>query len=63
MYSIVGGTTDGDIEDEMRHSMWVAFGITPDCQIALEDTYRNVRFGDVMGNVNHVPYVSLLQTK
>jgi hypothetical protein len=60
-YSIVGGTEDGEIEDEMRHSFWLAFGITPDSQIALEEMFKRMKFGDAVGTVNHIPYVSLLQ--
>lgn len=60
-YSIVGGAKECEISAEMRHSMWVAFGILPDSQIALEDMYRSIRFGTSRGAVAGVPYVSLLQ--
>ncbi len=60
-YSIVGGSKNVAISDEMRHSFWVAFGITPDCQIALEKMYANISYGDALGEAPHIPYVSLFQ--
>lgn len=60
-YSIVGGGEKRPITDEMRHSFWVAFGILPDCQLALEDMYSRVRFGTAHGSVDAFPYVSALQ--
>jgi len=60
-YSIVGGSSKVDISAEMRHSFWVAFGITPDCQKALEERFRNVQFGDARGISVDIPYVSLLR--
>lgn len=60
-YSIVGGAVQREISDEMRHSFWLAFKITPDCQIELERMYRNIRFGTSGGYVGATPYVSLYQ--
>ncbi len=60
-YSIVGGARDVPISDEMRHSMWVAFGILPDCQIALEELYSSVRFSDQPGLVEAFPYTTYFQ--
>lgn len=60
-YSIVGGGSDVPISDEMRHSMWVAFGITPDCQIALEAVLRKVRFSATIGEITGIPYSSYFQ--
>lgn len=60
-YSIVGGGLDIPISDEMRHSMWVAFGVTPDCQIALENVLRKVRFGTNQGDITGTPYSSIFQ--
>lgn len=60
-YAMIGGKTIDTITDEMRHSFWVAFGIVPDAQIALEEMYSNIKFGDQPGRVASTPYVSLLQ--
>jgi len=60
-YSIVGGASRREISDNMRHSFWVAFGITPDCQIELERLYSRVRFGTTSGYVDSFPYVTEYQ--
>lgn len=60
-YSIVGGSKDMEISDEIRHSMWVAFGYTPDSQIALERLLSEIKFGDRRGVVGGTPYAKLLQ--
>jgi hypothetical protein len=60
-YAMIGGRKVHSITDEMRHSFWVAFGITPDAQMALEDMYGNIKYSGTLGNVQSVPYVSLLQ--
>jgi len=60
-YSIVGGGKDVPISDEMRHSMWVAFNITPDAQVALEDMFRKIRFSATKGIITGMPYSSILQ--
>jgi len=61
-YCHVGGSRNMEITDEMRHSFWVAFGILPESQIELEEMYKGVRFTGSLGQVDHVPYVSLLQS-
>jgi len=60
-YSIVGGGMDIHISDEMRHSFWVAFGILPDAQIALEHVLLGVRFGTTIGKIGGFPYSSIFQ--
>lgn len=60
-YSIVGGTSESSISDGMRHSMWVAFGILPDAQVALEHLYKRIRFGTALGSVDSVPYAAYFQ--
>jgi hypothetical protein len=61
-YCHVGGSVDVEISDEMRHSFWVAFGILPESQIELEGMYGDMSFTGSLGQVNHTPYVSLLQS-
>jgi hypothetical protein len=60
-YSIVGGSMDREISDEIRHSMWVAFGYVPDAQLALEELCRSTAFGDRLGVVADTPYAKYLQ--
>lgn len=60
-YSIVGGGLNVSISDEMRHSMWVAFGIVPDAQIALEKLLKRQRFGTNKGIITGTPYSSIFQ--
>ncbi len=60
-YSIAGGSKCVPISPEIRHSLWIAFNILPDCQIALEDIYKRTRFGDTVGNVTAIPYLSIFQ--
>ena len=60
-YSIVGGARDCEISDEMRHSMWVAFGYTPDAQLALEEQLRAVKFGGPRGVIGGTPYAKYFQ--
>lgn len=62
-YSIVGGSTERPISDEMRHSFWVAFGIVPDAQMALEKWFRGVKFGAERGEIHRFPLATYLQRK
>jgi hypothetical protein len=62
LYSIIGGSEQREISDEIRHSMWVAFGYTPDAQIELENMLR-IEYSDTIGVVDHIPYATYLQNK
>lgn len=62
-YSISQGSIRREISDEIRHSLWVAFGYTPDVQIELEHMLARIRFGSTLGVVEHIPYASLYQHK
>lgn len=62
-YSIAGGSDKKEISDEMRHSLWVAYGMVPDAQIELEKMLAKVSFGTTPGAVDHTPYASFYQHK
>lgn len=63
-YMGVGMDTSGDvITPEARYSFWLAFGLDPDMQIALESVQRDIRFSErcplTFGDVT--PYSELLR--
>lgn len=61
-YTIRGGVAPSvEIDDTMRHSFWKAFGITPDCQIALEHLLDNVTYTSNVGIVSHNAYAPAFQ--
>jgi len=61
-YTIRGGVAPCvEIDDNMRHSFWKAFGIVPDGQIALEKMLSKVNYTDHVGPVVHHAYTSVLQ--
>lgn len=62
-YCHVGGSKNVAISDEMRHSFWVAFGITPDSQVELEKYYNGMKFDDRVGDDRSLPLVSLFRQK
>lgn len=48
---------------EVRHSFWKAFNILPDHQLALEEIYRDIRFGSQVGSISDLPMVSLYSSR
>lgn len=53
------GQQCGSINSETRYSFWLAFGLTPDDQVALEEELARFKFSTVLSSVRG-PEVSLL---
>jgi len=47
-----------EIDDNARHSFWRAFGITPDEQVALEQSWPKAEFRDMLGLTKFTDFVN-----